>query len=78
MFLFSWFGRSNLCRMTHQTFDSEFFHEVYKPLHGSSSFDPHTHRSRKAAIKLSHDVAFMLQSRVHCLAGRGANIANVC
>jgi len=28
MFLLSWFGRSNLGRMTCQTFDSEFFHEV--------------------------------------------------
>ena len=31
-------GRSNLCRMTHQTFDCQFFHEVYKPLHGTGRF----------------------------------------
>src|SRR5277367_5120447 len=68
MFLFSWFGRSNLCRMTHQTFDSQFFHEVHKPLHGSSGFDPHTYWSWKVAIKLSHHIAFVLQSRLHYLA----------
>src|SRR5271170_8319028 len=68
MFLFSWFGRSNLCRMTHETFDSQFFHEVHKPLHGSSGFDPHTHWSWKVAIKLSHHIAFVLQRRLHYLA----------
>src|SRR5580700_9381887 len=63
MFLFSWFGCSNLCWMTHQTFDPEFFHEVQKPLHRSGGFDPYTHRSWKVRIKLSHDVLFVLQSR---------------
>src|SRR5271154_6953177 len=53
---------------THQTFDSQFFHEVHKPLHGSSGFDPHTHWSWKAVIKLSHHAAFVLQSRLHYLA----------
>jgi hypothetical protein len=38
------------------------------PLHGSSGFDPHTHWSWKVAIKLSHHVAFVLQSRLHYLA----------
>jgi hypothetical protein len=71
MFLFSWFGCSNLCWMTHRTFDSEFFHEVHKPLHGSGGFDPHPHRSRKVGIKLSHVVARVLQSGLHNLAGGG-------
>jgi hypothetical protein len=71
MFLLSWFGRSNLRRMTHQTLDSEFFQQVYKPLHGSSGFDSHTHRPWKVGIKLSHVVAFVLQSRLHYLARGG-------
>src|SRR5271170_3547670 len=71
MFLFSWFGCSNRCRMTHQAFDSEFLQEVHKPLHRSSGFDSHTHRSWKLVIKLSHQVAFVLQSRLHYLAGGG-------
>src|SRR4029077_9069276 len=65
MLLLSWLGCSNLCRMTHQTFDSEFFHEIHKPLHGSGGFDSHTPWPWKVAIKLSHVVAFVLQSRLH-------------
>src|SRR5277367_5571861 len=68
MFLFSWLGRSNLRRMTPQPFDSEFFHEVHKSLHGSRGFEPHTHWSWKVAIKLSHHIARVLQSRLHYLA----------
>src|SRR5271169_4398524 len=64
MLLFSWLGRSNLCRMTHQTFDPQFFHEVQEPLHRSGGFDSHTHRPRKLGIELSHDVLFVLQSRL--------------
>src|SRR5580700_10115838 len=71
MFLFSWFGRSNRCRMTHPAFDSEFLHEVHKPLHGAGGSDSHSRRPWKVAIKLSHNVAFVLQSRVHYLAGGG-------
>src|SRR5271167_3110968 len=63
MFLLSWLGRSNLCRMSHQAFDSQFFHEVHEPLHRSGGFDPHTHRPWKVGIKLSHDILFVLQSR---------------
>src|ERR1700677_2012641 len=48
--------------MSHQTFDPQFFHEVHEPLHRSGSFDPHTHRPGKLGIKLSHHVAFVLQS----------------
>src|SRR6202171_3640125 len=65
MFLLSWFGRSNLCRMTHQAFDSEFLHEVHKPLHGAGSFDSHSRRPWKVGIKLSHVVAFVSESRLH-------------
>ena len=64
-------SRSNLRRMTHRTFDSQFFHEVYKPLHGSRGFDPHTYRAWKVGIKLSHVVAFVLQSRLHDFSGCG-------
>src|SRR5690349_1322214 len=71
MFLLSWLGRSNLCRMTHQTFDSEFFHEAHKPLHGPSGFDPHAHRPWKVGIKLSHVVILVLQSRLHDFPRRG-------
>src|SRR6266850_390579 len=71
MLLFSWFGCSNRCRMTHQTFDSEFLHEVHKPLHGAGGFDSHSRRPWKVGIKLSHDAAFVLESRVHYLAGCG-------
>src|ERR1700731_2447171 len=71
MFLFSWFGCSNRCRMAHQAFDSEFFHEVHKPLHGTGGFDSHTYRSRKFALKLAHVVALVLQSGLHNLAGGG-------
>ena len=34
-------------RMANQAFGSKFFHEVHKPLHGSSGFDAHAHRSGK-------------------------------
>ena len=64
MFLFSWLGRSNLCRMSHQAFDPQFFHQVHKPLHGSGGFDPHTHGPWKVGIKLPHDIVFMLESRL--------------
>src|SRR5215472_9903055 len=71
MFLFSWFGRSYLCRMPHQAFDCEFFHEVHEPLHRSGGFDPHAHGAWKVAIKLSHDVLFVLQSRFLYLSRAG-------
>src|SRR6202451_720640 len=71
MLLFSWFGCSNLCRMTHQAFDSKLFHEVHKPLHGSRCFDSHTNRFCEVRVKLSHVVAFVLESPVHYLAGVG-------
>jgi hypothetical protein len=73
MFLFSWFGRSNLGRMTHQTLDSQFFHEVQKPLHRSGGFDAHTNRSRKAAIELSRFRVLFTTSPVLV-----SSIANVC
>src|SRR5215471_11752780 len=48
--------------MSYQTFDSEFFHEVHKPLHRSGGFDPYAHRPGKCGIKLSHVVAFVPES----------------
>src|ERR1700685_3877716 len=71
MLLFSWFGCSNLCRMTHQAFDSKLFHEVHKPLHGSRCFGSHTTRFCEVRVKLSLVVAFVLESPVHYLAGVG-------
>src|ERR1700722_16032483 len=71
MFLFSWFGCSNLCWMTHQTFDPEFFHEVQEPLHRSSGFDSHSHRSGKLGIELPHDLALVPQSRSPHFSRRG-------
>ena len=71
MFLLSCFGRSNLGLMTYQTFDSEFFYEVQKPLHRSSGLDSHTSGSRKAGTELSHVVASVLQSPLHHLARAG-------
>src|SRR5262249_13516606 len=58
-------------RMTYQTSDSEFLHEVHKPLRGAGGFDSHACRPLKVGIILSHDAAFVLQSRVHYLAGAG-------
>src|ERR1700722_3381691 len=63
MLLFSWLSRSNLCRMTHKTFDPQFFHQIQEPLHRSGGFKSPTHRPRELGIKLSHDVLFVLQSR---------------
>jgi hypothetical protein len=45
MFLLPWLGCANLCRMTDQAFDSQFFHEIHKPLHRSRGFDTHSHRA---------------------------------
>src|SRR5579863_4819487 len=78
MFLLSWLGRSNLCRVTHQTFDSQFFHQIHKPLHRSRGFDSHTHRAWKRGIKLPHVVALVLQSHLHSSPVVGSSIANVC
>src|ERR1700729_3096503 len=51
--------------MTDLTGDSEFFHQVQKPLHRPSRFDPHTHRPWKRGIKLPHAVAFVRKSPIH-------------
>src|SRR5260370_42430399 len=65
MFLLPGLGCPNLGRMTDQAFGSQLFHEVHKPLHRSRGFDAHTHRAWKRGIKLSHVVAFVLQSHAH-------------
>jgi hypothetical protein len=36
------------------SFDSEFFQEAHKPLHGSGGFDPPPHRPWKVRINVSH------------------------
>src|ERR1700729_519600 len=51
--------------MTDLTGDSEFFHQVQKPLHRPSRFDPHTHRPWKRGIKLPHAVAFVREGPIH-------------
>jgi hypothetical protein len=64
-------GCANLCRMTDQAFDSQFFHEIQKPLHRSRGFDTHSHRAWKRGIKLAHVVAFVLESHFHYLSRCG-------
>src|ERR1700683_5238272 len=71
MFLSAGFGRSNRRRMTHLTINSEFFHQVQKPLHRSGRFDTYLHRSGKARIKLPYTIAFVGQSFVHDFSRRG-------
>jgi len=36
---------ANLCWMPDLTFDPQLFHQVQKPVHRSSGFNPHTHRA---------------------------------
>src|SRR3984957_3426802 len=57
--------------MTDQAFDSQFFHEIQKPLHRSRSFDTHSHRAWKRGVKLPHVVAFVLESHFHYLSRCG-------
>src|SRR5467141_69342 len=57
--------------MTDQAFDSQFFHEIQEPLHRSRGFDTHSHRAWKGGIKLSHVVAFVLESHCHYLSRCG-------
>src|SRR5271155_1829838 len=71
MFLSAGFGCSNRRRMTDLTVDSEFFHQVHKPLHRPSRFDPYAHRTWKRGIKLPHAVAFVRESLVHNFSRRG-------
>src|ERR1700722_19973624 len=67
MFLAAGFGRSNRRRMTDLTVDSQFFHQVHKPLHRPSRFDPYTHRTWKRGIEIPHVVAFVRESPIHYL-----------
>src|SRR6202453_2069692 len=71
MLLSAGFGRSNRRRMTNLAVDSQFFHQVQKPLHRSGCFDTYTHRTWKRGIKLPHAVAFVRQSLVHNFPCRG-------
>src|SRR5271163_5034649 len=71
MFLSAGFGCSNRRRMTDLTVDSELFHQVHKPLHRPSRFDPYAHRTWKRGIKLPHAVAFVRESLVHNFSRRG-------
>src|SRR5271156_954512 len=71
MFLSAGFGCSNRRRMTDLTVDSEFFHQIHKPLHRPSRFDPYAHRTWKRGIKLPHAVAFVRESLVHNFSRRG-------
>src|SRR5580704_7299651 len=67
MFLSTGLGRSNRRWMSDLTVDSEFFHQLQKPLHRSSRFDAYAHRSGKRGIKLPHVVAFVCESPIHYL-----------
>jgi hypothetical protein len=51
--------------MAYQTFDSQLFHQVHKPLHRSGSFDTHSYRPRKCFVFTTSPVAV-------------SNIASVC
>src|ERR1700758_5124506 len=57
--------------MTDPAFDSQFFQEIYEPLHRSGGFDTHAHRAWKRGIKLPHVVAFVLESHLHYLSRCG-------
>src|SRR6202453_191688 len=57
--------------MTNLTVHSQFFHQVQKPFHRSGRFDAYTYRTGQPGIKLPHPFAFVRQSLVHNLSGRG-------
>src|SRR5277367_895003 len=65
MFLSAGFGCSNRRRMTDLTVDSQFFHQLQKPLHRPRRFDPYAHRTWKRGIKLPHVVAFVCEGPIH-------------
>src|SRR5277367_4598965 len=65
MFLSARFGRSNRRWMTDLTVDSQFFHQLQKPLHRPRRFDPYAHRTGKRGIKLPHVVAFVCEGPIH-------------
>src|SRR5271163_1733265 len=65
MFLSARFGRSNRRWMTDLTVDSQFFHQLQKPLHRPRRFDPYAHRTWKRGIKLPHVVAFVCEGPIH-------------
>ncbi len=50
--------------MTELTVDSQFFHQVQKPLHRPSRFDA-SHRTGKRGIKIPHVVAFVCEGPIH-------------
>jgi hypothetical protein len=60
--LFPRFGRADLRRMAHLTVDPQLFHQLQEPVHRTGGFDPHTSRSSKSRVKLSHRIAFVPQS----------------
>src|SRR6516164_5225614 len=69
MFLLAGFCCTNLGSIPNLAFDSQFFQQVQKPMHGSDGFDPHQHRVRKLSIKLPHLVAFVHQRSIHKFSG---------
>src|SRR5215469_2999184 len=71
MFLLARFCCSNLGGIPNLTFDSQFFQQIEKPLHGSNRFDAHQHRARKLGIKLPHFIAFVQQSTIHHFSAYG-------
>src|SRR5271168_2877913 len=70
MFLFPWFGRSNLRRMADLAIDPQLFHQAQKPLHRSRCFNSYTHRPWQPRIKLLHVTATVCQRLFHHLPGR--------
>src|SRR5271155_3684841 len=70
MFLFPWFGRSNLRRMANLAIDPQPLHQAQKPLHRSRCFNSYTHRPWQPRIKLLHVTATVCQRLFHHLPGR--------
>src|SRR5271169_6386959 len=70
MFLFPWFGRSNLRRMADLAIDPQLLHQAQKPLHRSRCFNSYTHRPWQPRIKLLHVTATVCQRLFHHLPGR--------
>src|SRR5215468_11296166 len=71
MFLLAGLRRSNGGRMTDSAFNSQFVHQVQKPIHRSGGFDAYQHRAWKPGIKLPHVAAFVHQLSTYYLAGCG-------
>ena len=71
MFLFPGFGRTNLGRMSHPTFDAQLFQQFQEPLHRTGGFDAYHYRTFQGRAKLSYGISFMAKCLLGELAGLG-------